>query len=785
MFGIGGIAMDRMLRMFQTIQGLYRKKSTLFHMIFSYLLLGMIMISIFSIVLVDRVTDEITTEIQENSEKRVYQSYTTANILLTHAFQQFYETFHHDDVLTEAMYGKDLDRIAIGKISMKLDQLVETNPLVHSIYLYNYQDQLVFSSLTTVQTIDQFFDQDMNQKVQQVTESGGTQYFIPAVERFSILGKEYNHRVISVIFSSTTTDSFSHGLLVVNFNQSLFQQLVTQGHGSSSSNIMIVDQQGTIISQSNERWSSDNIMGETYMNRIMQSDSKTGTFIEYINGKKAMITFEKSDSLGWVFIDISDYEGLISRAELLKRFIMTITVVFVLIGGIVGALYVNRLYKPIQRLLGKVSVATVNHDTNQKLGEFDTIVQSIDTLEDRIRLLQSNLKEHLPESQKSYLLAILHGEWQPSVTAYNKLKKVGIEIEEGTLIVLVFKLDKYNDLLKRYSLYDLSLIKYAMTNIAEEVGGRSYAVEVVDGLEDSISMIISCGEYEHVINLAKDIQQSIMRYLSISVTIGIGTMCERFDQLQHSWHAASQAAQYRLICGIGKVITYEKILGRKDYMTYEYPIHIERRTIECLKAGDLTKLEQGVDEFVAYIRNMRVEEIQLALSQLMVITLRTSIEMVMDSTQLVELQEAHHRILYFDTLDEIRQWYIQLCGQIIQMRNTLAANKCQAHIERILAIIHERYVQANFSVTALAEEVGLSINYVRKLFKDNTGKSLSTYINECRFKRAQKLLINTQLPANKIGEMVGMSNPSYFYVAFKKFTGKTPDLFRKEAALKK
>ncbi|MNR60822.1 Xylose operon regulatory protein [compost metagenome] len=54
-------------------------------------------------------------------------------------------------------------------------------------------------------------------------------------------------------------------------------------------------------------------------------------------------------------------------------------------------------------------------------------------------------------------------------------------------------------------------------------------------------------------------------------------------------------------------------------------------------------------------------------------------------------------------------------------------------------------------------------------------------MTEYRFAKAKDLLIQTDLPANRIGEMVGFENTNYFYVSFKKHCGKTPDHFRKQA----
>ncbi|UUZ84711.1 helix-turn-helix transcriptional regulator [Paenibacillus sp. P26] len=71
------------------------------------------------------------------------------------------------------------------------------------------------------------------------------------------------------------------------------------------------------------------------------------------------------------------------------------------------------------------------------------------------------------------------------------------------------------------------------------------------------------------------------------------------------------------------------------------------------------------------------------------------------------------------------------------------------------------------------------MNYTRKLFKDRVGKSIAVYLGEYRFQKARALLLETDLPANKIGEMVGFENTNYFYVSFKKHYGMTPDHFRK------
>jgi AraC-like DNA-binding protein len=61
--------------------------------------------------------------------------------------------------------------------------------------------------------------------------------------------------------------------------------------------------------------------------------------------------------------------------------------------------------------------------------------------------------------------------------------------------------------------------------------------------------------------------------------------------------------------------------------------------------------------------------------------------------------------------------------------------------------------------------------------------SIFTYIHQLRIQRAQYLLINSELPVNKIAESVGFTDPYYFSRLFKRFAHCTPSDFRKQSGL--
>lgn len=89
------------------------------------------------------------------------------------------------------------------------------------------------------------------------------------------------------------------------------------------------------------------------------------------------------------------------------------------------------------------------------------------------------------------------------------------------------------------------------------------------------------------------------------------------------------------------------------------------------------------------------------------------------------------------------------------------------------------HYQNAISVESLAEELGLSVNYVRNIFREHAGITLNDYLTEYRLKRALELLKNPKLRVREVGKLVGYENSSYFGTVFAKRYGMTPNECRK------
>ena len=96
----------------------------------------------------------------------------------------------------------------------------------------------------------------------------------------------------------------------------------------------------------------------------------------------------------------------------------------------------------------------------------------------------------------------------------------------------------------------------------------------------------------------------------------------------------------------------------------------------------------------------------------------------------------------------------------------------------IFQYIRTHLSECDLDRTNIADAVHVSPDYLSYLFHKESGKVLSSYINEERIALARKLLSATDKSLSEISEACGFANDTYFHKQFKKITGQTPSSYR-------
>lgn len=114
-----------------------------------------------------------------------------------------------------------------------------------------------------------------------------------------------------------------------------------------------------------------------------------------------------------------------------------------------------------------------------------------------------------------------------------------------------------------------------------------------------------------------------------------------------------------------------------------------------------------------------------------------------------------------------------------RMQKISAGEAYSKHTITCINMIYEN-IYNGIRVKDIADKLGLSPQYISKLFKSEVGMNISDYIMSRRIQAAENMLKFSEYNAEDIGNYLNFSSHSHFISAFKKYTGKTPKQFREE-----
>lgn len=126
-----------------------------------------------------------------------------------------------------------------------------------------------------------------------------------------------------------------------------------------------------------------------------------------------------------------------------------------------------------------------------------------------------------------------------------------------------------------------------------------------------------------------------------------------------------------------------------------------------------------------------------------------------------------------DTQHILKPLVLSLFMQIArQYTKTEAPDKEETLCEKIVKYISEHYDTATLS--GIAAKFSYHPNYISSLLSKETGKKFSEILLEQRMERAANLLVATELSVEDIAYMLGYSNSSNFYKAFRGYYHTSP-----------
>lgn len=112
-----------------------------------------------------------------------------------------------------------------------------------------------------------------------------------------------------------------------------------------------------------------------------------------------------------------------------------------------------------------------------------------------------------------------------------------------------------------------------------------------------------------------------------------------------------------------------------------------------------------------------------------------------------------------------------------RMRRNRGSDVDSRHINACKKYIYS-HIKEHITIENLAEELGVSAGYLSRLFKKETGASVSAYIRAQKIEMAKNLLKYSEYSMIDIANRLSFSSQSHFIQQFRETVGMTPKKYR-------
>lgn len=234
----------------------------------------------------------------------------------------------------------------------------------------------------------------------------------------------------------------------------------------------------------------------------------------------------------------------------------------------------------------------------------------------------------------------------------------------------------------------------------------------------------------------------------------------------------------------------EKEFAYRSFMNREYafkhsPYEKEFEFYDCVKSGDAERVKKLMTPLGAGGSGKLSEDSLRNLKYHFIVTValmtRLCVEGGMEMETAYTLSDLY--ILKMDKCTSEAEVHKLHCEAVLdftkQMKSVSRGTVYSKPVILTMDYIYDN-LHSKISVSDIAEEVSLSEAYLSRLFHREVGVTISTYIAVKRVETAQNMLKYSDYPPIDIGNYLAFNSHSHFISTFKKYTGMTPNEFRKK-----
>ena len=385
-------------------------------------------------------------------------------------------------------------------------------------------------------------------------------------------------------------------------------------------------------------------------------------------------------------------------------------------------------------------------------------------------LLSNQLAGYMKDVRKNNMLKVLQNHFDP----LGKPAKYDFRFkhkESRVMIMYIIAPEEYV-----FADYDSNNQRLDEFNneLVENLSKSSYICEFANAEERLYVYVINYPKNTDFETAEKIFGDTMANY-NIQGYVGIGNPVFSTDKISQSYEDALNAVSFAKNSNSAEAVKYSDIKTEKENIRYSS--EKEEKLIRAIKRG----MEDVTENIFAEIYKDNSNEKTGSLPQRLIFDIISTIYVAVEETE--------------ENREDKLQKYDRICKHIIRMNTPEAfeilkevaidlakhnknASKQSGLREKMLDYTEKMYLNQDFCLQMLADEMNMNYYNVSRLFTEYVGESFISYVTSKRLEKASEYLSDTNMPIEDIAFKVGFIRSSSFINVFKKYYGLTPGKYR-------
>lgn len=661
------------------------------------------------------------------------------------------------------MYGSRSEGTALLARIELLRQAALSNPLIHSILVYNYRSQTIYASDQGATPIPLFRDRKVLELLENARSYGLYRYIPRRLE---------HQNVFTLIVGQPPVNGTAvRGAVVVNIDERELRRRFEAVDRRDEGEIIILARDGTILSHPNPALFGDGQGRTSSLMEVLVNREPQGSFRATLDGQELLVTHLRHPVMGWRFVRLTPAERVYGDLHQARNRTLQVIGGVILISVLLTLLTSYHLSAPVRRISRRareLSRLLPGETSREETGVFRTIDETLGRLGSRVHTLEHYYSEHHSLHQEELLRSLMEGTRGEDSVDW---KEEGLQALHGdgnrTVVVIRSTQDARAEL-------------------------QQMAQRIQNGLEEPLWRVTISDQMIAVLLMRSALPgdstdtsvQRVMEALNepifegIDAVAGISTDLSGGRALSTLYQEALTATNARFRGDNRKLYFFEETLPAGE--PYQLPEEQVQRLLREVRAGHGDRALALLDVILEEVRDYRFEDFRFLAEYLLYESERRLADREETGRRLVaELSRLRSSVQAMDDVAVFRRNLSEVFDMYITSEASARSTKRRETVEAILATVQRDYLDSNLSPKSIADELSLSTNYVRRLFKTEFGVSIADYITDLRMEECKRRLLSESIPIKELYAAVGFSSYNYFFETFKKHTGMTPTAFRK------